>query len=583
MTSTIRPKDPIVNNSEVQSSDQSSEPIQDLSKLFHGTYYPNSRTSQRPNPRPENLSLDQPAEPIQNLSKLFHGTYYPNSRTSQRPNPRPETLSLDQPAEPIQNLSKLFHGTYYPNSRTSQRPNPRPETLSLDQPAEPIQNLSKLFHGTYYPNSRTSQIADPRPDALSPDQPAKPIQNLSKLFHGTYYPNSRTSQRPNPRPETLSVDQPAEPIQNLSKLFHGTYYPNSRTSQIADPRPDALSPNQPSEPSEDLPDILPFLLSFYSDPKEDDYRKAFIQFYSLILDSKPHLDPYFEGTHLHEQNPQIKTAMESFIGTLDPIENKEEIEALRSCCAVLESAQKIDLSDQDSGTSKQELADRIKADIAKMPIGSSYLIHGGSKKHAFLYEIIRQADDQYFLTIINTGDDQEWGSRVKDPQSKDRVGHVLYADKGYILTTKSMLDTDFIKSLLKSSTETLPASRVLDQMDEALGKSSTKEGRVHHNQKRGNCAFKSLNRFVSGHLNDLLGAKKGTALYKQFKVFRTQKEWNGIQKIVETADKTTLRKIFRVFTDAELQEKLKVMEEAYQEIYDKRKSKAEQALKKSHE
>jgi hypothetical protein len=116
----------------------------------------------------------------------------------------------------------------------------------------------------------------------------------------------------------------------------------------------------------------------------------------------------------------------------------------------------------------------------------------------------------------------------------------------------------------------------LSDIDKALAARGAKscDGRIHHPQLRGNCAFKCLNRYVFGNLIDILGKEKGTALYKKFKVFRTEQKWHAVQKLINKLDKTLLKIYFEVDTDQELNDHLVAMSKAYSEVLQRRKRKA---------
>jgi hypothetical protein len=296
----------------------------------------------------------------------------------------------------------------------------------------------------------------------------------------------------------------------------------------------------------------------------------FKEFYSLVLNSRPDLDPHFEGADFYDAIPTIKKDLELFSHTLA---TEEERNALKKCCTSLKRAQEIHQAENDD---EFELATTMKREISTMPVGSSYVIPGGIGGHSILYEIIRMTQDKYCFTIINTGQDEPWKKRLKHKGRS--MGEYLYSDKAYIVE-KSKLDNDFLQSILRSSTYNDTMLKLLSDIDKALiarGAQSC-DGRIHHPQQRGNCTFKCLNRYVFGNLIDILGKEKGTALYRKFKVFRTEQKWHAIKKLINKLDKTLLKIYFEVDTDQELNDHLVAMSKAYSKVLQKRKRKAKEA------
>jgi hypothetical protein len=315
-------------------------------------------------------------------------------------------------------------------------------------------------------------------------------------------------------------------------------------------------------------------LNSIPEPSDRILSNAFSKFYGLVFNSKPSLHPHIDGgSTIPRAIVSLMEAIDDYIDTLDPIAHAKQIEALRKCQKALNRACNVYYLDKNNSMSKDKLAKEIQNGIAKMPIGSSLVIPGGSVGHAFLYEVVRLSKDKYFFTIVNTGEDQDFGDRVKSYKKNGQVD--LYADKGYV-TSASSLNVEFFKSILITSTEELSTVEVLKHLDNyfAQNGATPKQGRVHHEQARGNCTFKSLNRYLFGFLMDALGPDKGNALYKQFKVYRTARERNSIKDTIKKADKAALKRVWHTKNDEDLLLKLKEMDAASREILAKRQQKA---------
>jgi hypothetical protein len=358
--------------------------------------------------------------------------------------------------------------------------------------------------------------------------------------------------------------------------------PETAQTQITD-RQVVIQPQQtqqkeePEVPEEFVKELVQSDEFLNSIPDKSDVNvfDVFSRFYGLVLNSKPTLHPHFDGgSTFPRAMHSLAHAIEGFMDTLDPVADAEKIEKLRKCWMAINKALGICVLDTcEQSFSKDELAKKIQKDIAEMPIGTSYVIPGGSKGHGFLYEVVRISKDKYYFTIINTGDDSITRERIRTIQKDGRIS--LYADKGYV-TSASSLNVDFFKSIMITSTYERPAFIVLGRIDDHFAKNNAKwkHGRVHHGQSRGNCGYKSLNRYVSGFLTDALGPEKGEALYRQFKVYRTEQERNSVKNTIKDTDKGTLKRVWHAKGDEELQTKMTDMSTSYDEILVKRQKKA---------
>ena len=293
------------------------------------------------------------------------------------------------------------------------------------------------------------------------------------------------------------------------------------------------------------------------------------RFYGTLLNKYPGLHQHIKTGYSEEECLDLATTLEDFIDELAPTEMECFQKFLEDYTKNLRRAAENRIADESDFLIP--LQKRV-ADIHRLRPGESYLIAGGWKNHAVMYEILRpESGPGFILTIMNTGDDDY------KPKNRLNKGETLestegrYRHKGYYIPKVS---TDLLE-VLKKSQEQTGDETITKIEDICLGvlKGTDHNGRLHYDQKRGNCAQKSQTSCFKGACIREFGELEGNLLYERIRLYRSYRQVGLIDKIDREASKAKLKKVYAVKNDQELHDAIQDRKLAAQKVIEVREAK----------
>lgn len=197
---------------------------------------------------------------------------------------------------------------------------------------------------------------------------------------------------------------------------------------------------------------------------------------------------------------------------------------------------------------KSRMAEKL-ATLEKGKVGDEILFPGGyhttndkgkvTGGHSVLYRIVKESNDKYSLTIVNTGEGSLEAANLNNAiafftGSRKDVQDIKYTNIPFSKLNRNLVDKIASPVLPDKGS---PMSAVIADMDTVLKPdtswliSDKKEvqkgdGRAHKEQIGGSCSFKSVSSFI----HEQLGDKD----YRPFKAFVTERELERVTKLKGT-------------------------------------------------
>lgn len=216
----------------------------------------------------------------------------------------------------------------------------------------------------------------------------------------------------------------------------------------------------------------------------------------------------------------------------------------------------LEISVEAKGSLKTDALNELKnrmteklATLEKGKVGDEILFPGGyhttndkgkvTGGHSVLYRIVKESNDKYSLTIVNTGEGSLEAANMNNviamfTGSRSDVQDIKYTNIPLSKLNRSLVDKIASPVLPDKSS---PMKAVVKDMDSVLQPDDSRifkdtskvqkgSGRIHKEQIGGSCSFKSVSSFI----HEQLGDKD----YRPFKAFVTERELERVTKLKGT-------------------------------------------------